>query len=247
MSLSTIVRVLGGDLYDRGRGANIPAPGHSAPDRSVSLLLENNRIVVHTFGDGDWRGVLDHLRGHGLIDAANVPLSIAAAVSARIQAEAPSALARQATALRLWETGRPVGRSLAARYCRLRGLTGPLPGPETLRFGAETPVSAYGTDGPNRPALLAGIQAPGGTITAVEITYLAPSGRRAIDLRLPRKTVGVAPRGRAVRLDAAAELAAKDGFGSRHCVANALDQRAPTEATDHRAVARLAQGADLAS
>ena len=54
MSLRTIVQTLGGDLYDRGRRANIPAPGHSAADRSVSLLLENNRIIVHTFGDGDW-------------------------------------------------------------------------------------------------------------------------------------------------------------------------------------------------
>ena len=59
MSLRTIVRALGGDLYDRGRRANIPAPGHSAADRSVSLLLENNRIIVHTFGDGDWKAVLD--------------------------------------------------------------------------------------------------------------------------------------------------------------------------------------------
>ncbi|WP_257819413.1 hypothetical protein [Phenylobacterium sp. J367] len=39
MSLKPIVQALGGDLYDRGLRANIPAPGHSAADRSVSLLL----------------------------------------------------------------------------------------------------------------------------------------------------------------------------------------------------------------
>ena len=39
MSLRTIVQALGGELYDGGRRANIPAPGHSAADRSVSLLL----------------------------------------------------------------------------------------------------------------------------------------------------------------------------------------------------------------
>ena len=33
MSLRTIVDVLGGDLYDRGFRANIPAPGHSPADR----------------------------------------------------------------------------------------------------------------------------------------------------------------------------------------------------------------------
>jgi hypothetical protein len=205
MSLRTIVRTLGGDLYDRGRRANIPAPGHSAADRSVSLLLENNRIIVHTFGDGDWKAVLDHLRDQGLIDAAHAPVSVAGATAARVQGEAPSARARRAAALRLWEAGRPLGRSLAARHCRLRGLTGDLPGPEALRYGPETPVSAYRVDGPTRPALLAGVQAPDGSITAVEITYLAPNGRRAQDLRLPRKTVGVAPGGCAVRLDPAAE------------------------------------------
>ncbi len=53
MSLRAIVRALGGELYDGGRRANIPAPGHSAGDRSVSLLLQGDRMVVHTFGDHD--------------------------------------------------------------------------------------------------------------------------------------------------------------------------------------------------
>ena len=70
MSLSHIVKALGGELYDGGRRANIPAPGHSSADRSVSLLLEDDRVVVHTFGDGDWKAVLDHLRDNRLIDVA---------------------------------------------------------------------------------------------------------------------------------------------------------------------------------
>ena len=69
MTLKTIVDMLGGDLYDGGRRANIPAPGHSPADRSVSLLLMNDRVVVHTFGDGDWKAVLDDLRERRLIDA----------------------------------------------------------------------------------------------------------------------------------------------------------------------------------
>ena len=69
MSLRAIVQALGGDLYDGGRRANIPAPGHSAQDRSVSLLLQGDRVVVHTFGDGDWKDVLDQLREHRLIGA----------------------------------------------------------------------------------------------------------------------------------------------------------------------------------
>jgi hypothetical protein len=196
---------LGGDLYDRGRRANIPAPGHSPADRSVSLLLRGDRVVVHTFGDGDWRGVLDHLRALGLIDAGNAPVSLAGAAQARAAAEAPTARERRAAALRLWEAGRPLGRSLAARHCRVRGITGDLPGTTALRFGPQTPVSAYRAGGSTRPALLAGIQAADGSYTAVEVTYLAPNGRRTQNLRLSRKTIGVVPAGCAVRLDPAAE------------------------------------------
>jgi putative DNA primase/helicase len=204
MSLRGIVRALGGDLYDGGRRANIPAPGHSAEDRSVSLLLQDDRVVVHTFGDGDWKAVLDQLREHQLIDVHNAPLdSPGRPVAGRPVREAASSRERLEAALRLWEDGRPLGHTLAARHCRLRGWTGDLPGPEALRHHGEVPVSVYRPGRLRRPALLAGIQDAQGRYIAVEITYLAPNGRRALDLRLPRKTVGVPPPGCAVRLDPA--------------------------------------------
>jgi hypothetical protein len=217
MTLKSIVQTLGGDLYDRGRRANIPAPGHSAADRSVSLLLEGGRVVVHTFGGADWREVLDHLRGRGLIDARHALLSVNGAAAAVMGNEAPSAQARRAAAARIWEAGAALGHSLAARHCRLRGLIGDLPGPDALRYGSGTPVSVYRDGGPVRPALLAGIRAADGALTAVEVTYLAPNARRALDLRLPRKTVGVAPGGCAVRLDPAAPsmLVAEGVFTAR--------------------------------
>lgn len=200
MSLRMIVQTLGGDLYDRGRRANIPAPGHSPADRSVSLLLEGDRVVVHTFGDGDWKSVLDHLRAEGLIDAANTPTSIGRRME---RATAPaSRLERRDAALRLWEDGRAIVGTASERYCRSRALVGSLPGPEVLRHNPQTPVSAYQAGGYARPALLAAIHARDGAFTAVEVTYLTPQGRRASDVRLSRKTVGAAPGGCAVRLDA---------------------------------------------
>ena len=69
MSLRALVAALGGDLYQSGLRANVPAPGHSSNDRSVSLLLDGDRLVIHGFGAADWREVRDHLRGLGLIDA----------------------------------------------------------------------------------------------------------------------------------------------------------------------------------
>jgi putative DNA primase/helicase len=204
MSLHAIVQTLGGELYDRGRRANIPAPGHSRHDRSVSLLLEGDRVVVHTFGGGDWREVLDHLRALNLIDAANAPLSVATA-EARAAPAPATRLERRDAALRLWEAGRAISGTPSERYCRGRGLIGPLPGGEVLRHNGETPVSAYRGGGYARPALLAAIQTADGVLTAVEVTYLTAQGSRATDLRLGRKTIGPAPAGCAIRLDPVGE------------------------------------------
>lgn len=204
MSLRSIVKALGGDLYDGGRRANIPAPGHSAEDRSVSLLLEDDRVVVHTFGDGDWKAVLDFLRDQQLIDEANAPLDgPGCPVGARPARPIASRLERRDAALRLWDAGRPISKTLSERHCRLRGVERPLPGSDILRHNSEAAVSAYRGQGYRRPALLAAIQDAAGVFTAVEVTYLAANGGRASDLRLPRKTVGPAPGGCAVRLDPA--------------------------------------------
>lgn len=203
MSLKPIVQALGGDLYDRGLRANIPAPGHSAADRSVSLLLREGRVIVHTFGDGDWKDVLDYLRGEGLVDAHNAPTSLAQSRRAQVAAAA-TGLERRQAALRIWEDGRPLAGTLSARHCVQRGVRRPLPGPDVLRHGGQTPVSAYAESRHHRPALLAAICDADGAFTAVEVTYLAPNARRAIDLRLSRKTVGPSPASCAVRIDAAA-------------------------------------------
>lgn len=206
MPLRSIVEALGGDLYDSGRRASIPAPGHSPADRSVSLLWTEQRVVVHAFGDGDWRAVLDHLRDHQLIDAANVPIhGRGASVSRRPFRESPTALERLEKALRLWDAARPLSRTIAERHCRLRGVARDLPGAAALRYLDDAPVSVYRAGRYRRPALLAGIQDASGRYRAVEVTYLLANGQRALDLRLPRKTVGAPPPGCAVRLDPAGE------------------------------------------
>ena len=216
MSLRAIVHALGGDLYDRGCRANIPAPGHSRADRSVSLMLREGRIIVHTFGEGDWRTVLDDLRSRGLIDVRNAPTSGGRgspwpAVGV-ITSSVPD---RLAAARRIWDAGRPLAGTLSERHCRLRHIERPLPGPEVVRHSGQAPVSAYGDDRLRRPALLVGVCDAGGAFTAVEVTYLTPGGGRALDLRLSRKTVGLVPPASAVRIDAAApEMLVAEGFFS---------------------------------
>jgi len=214
MSLKTIVQVLGGDLYDRGYRANIPAPGHSPADRSVSLMLRDGRIIVHTFGDGDWRTVLDHLREHGLVDAHNAPTSVSKGKARpAFGVVAASDVERLGAARRFWEGGRALAGTLSERHCRLRHIERALPGPEVARHNSEAPVSAYGDDRLRRPALLVGVSDTDGAFTAVEVTYLAANGRRAMDLRLSRKTVGPVPPGTAARIDPAApEMLVAEGF-----------------------------------
>lgn len=202
MSLRTIVRVLGGELYDGGRRANIPAPGHSRRDRSVSLLERDGRLIIHVFGGGDWRAVRDDLRGRGLLggEASDQGPADPGGVS-----EEASRRRRRQTAELLWSQARAIAGTLSERHCRLRGLVGPVPGDTALRHHGLTPLSVYRPGPATRPALLAGIVDPAGAVSAVEIAYLGPGGRRAVGLRLPRKTVGVIEPGSAVRFDPAAE------------------------------------------
>jgi hypothetical protein len=209
MSLDHIVKALGGELYDGGSRANIPAPGHSAADRSVSLLLKEGRVFVHTFSSQtDWRDVFDHLRQRGLIDEEKRPTgrgSAGGVAGSRRGRDAPASnTVRLAAARRIWDEGRPIRGTLAERNCRLRHVKRSLPDASVARFCSATPVAAYHGARHTRPALLMALQDGGGGFTAVEITYLAANGLRARTLKLSRKTVGPVPPNSAIRLDPAA-------------------------------------------
>lgn len=139
MSLVNIVRALGGDLYDGGRRANIPYPGHSRNDRSVSLLYDNGRVLATCFGDGTWQKALDDLREKGLIDYDHRPTSVVLSASSAGYQPPASKPERTAAARRLWEGGRPVRRTLAETHARLRRIRRDLPGDAVARFNRETP------------------------------------------------------------------------------------------------------------
>ncbi|WAC61328.1 toprim domain-containing protein [Brevundimonas sp. SL130] len=205
MSLHAIVAALGGDLYQGGRRANVPAPGHSAGDRSISLLVSEDRVVIHSFGAADWRAVRDHLAELRLIDGSGRIAGVGRS-GPSVSAIRPDRAARVATAQRLWNGAGPLAPgSVSHRY--LVGRSVEL-GPgflQDLRHHPDAPVSVFQSGGPTRPALVARITDAGGRMTAVELVYLDPNGRRADRLRLPRKTVGVVPPGSAVRLSPQAQ------------------------------------------
>lgn len=203
MTLHAIVAALGGNLYHGGRRANVPAPGHSAGDRSVSLLVSGDRLVIHSFGAADWRAVRDQLAELGLIgaDGRISPVGRSHPSSLAIR---PDRQTRLATGRRLWDDAGPLARgSLSHRYLIGRSVGLDPAGVCDLRHHPDAPVSVFRTGGPTRPALVARITDGEGRLTAVELAYLDANGRRADRLRVPRKTVGVVPPGSAVRLSPA--------------------------------------------
>ncbi len=196
MTLQAIVAALGGDLYQGGCRANVPAPGHSAADRSMSLMLSEGRVVIHGFGGVDWRTLRDDLRRRGLIDSAG---RLTGTGHARPRLSKPDHRTRRVTAARLWDDAVAMDESTASeRHLRLRAVR--CSGALNLRHHPQAPISVYRPGGHGRAALVARISDASDRLTAVELTYLEPSGHPASGLRLTRKTVGLVPSGAAVRL-----------------------------------------------
>lgn len=194
MSLRTIVAALGGDLYQGGARANVPAPGHDAADRSVSLLLSEGRVVVHSFGAATWQAVRDDLHRRNLIGA-DGRVAAGAASAPRLDGPRRIAIARS-----LWAEGlRPASSGVVVRHLAGRGL--PLsPETEDLLEHPRAPYSAYAPGRHAGPAMMTGIRDPAGAITAIELTYLSPNGQMMTGVKVPRKTVGRVPPGSAIRL-----------------------------------------------
>jgi putative DNA primase/helicase len=177
MSLAHLAHALHGDVYAGGRRANIPFPGHSRDDCSLSLLLDdNNRVIINTFGGGDWKEAADYLIGLGMIDRRRQLLGSGVARGDLRQNPPVAPRIRAAVARSIWERSRPVVATLGETYARSRGVIRDLPGPSSLRFDRETALSAYNPAARAvGPALLAAILSPDGELTAIEITYLKPN------------------------------------------------------------------------
>jgi putative DNA primase/helicase len=200
VSLRQIVATLGGALYQNGLRANVPAPGHGKGDRSVSLLLSAGRVVIHSFGAAEWREVRDDLRRRGLIDRSGRLLGGVTSSDAFV-IDHPR---RRAVAGALWLDGiQPLETGVVGRYLARRGVTW-RPGVEDLLEHPHAPFSVYRPGRRSGRAMMAGIRAPSGDLTAVELTYLSPNGLAVTGLQVPRKTVGEVPPGAAVRLSAPA-------------------------------------------
>ncbi len=201
MSLVQIVRATGGELYNGGRRASIPAPGHSKADRSASLVIgRTGRVVAFSFGGATAFDILDDLKSRGLVDSGGFPRHSGITLQ---QLQLPSDGQKQTLAQDLWRSGLVLAETLSAKYLReYRGIARDLAGIKSVLHHPACRVSAYKPNSQfTRPALMSRIASPQGETTAVELTYLDPSGDRDAKLMLSRKTVGVVPPGSFVPLD----------------------------------------------
>lgn len=176
ISLSDIVRQYGGHLYDSGRRALVPGPGHSKNDLSLSLWCNSDgRIIFFSHAGDRPSDVFKHL-GMEPIAEDSTPNHIKAKLRRERQAAEQADRARKMRFCRkVWDASISMERTPAARYLNAdRGI--PIRSfPNTVRFCDAAPWS-YESDKPPSPAMVAMVQDAEGQATGLHVTYLSSKG-----------------------------------------------------------------------
>lgn len=193
--LRAIVARLGGDLYQGGSAALIPAPGHSRKDRSLSLRLVDGgrRLLWHCFTEAKPAEVWPYVG----LEPGQVRQETPAERRKREEAERQERARKLAFCSDLWGETQPAEGSPVETYLReARGIKGPIPA--ALRFHPAAPMAYPWTvrEGdkpppPPRPAMVAIATAPDGKSAAgLHVTALQPDGSGKADLWAPRRMFG---------------------------------------------------------
>ena len=165
-----------------------PGPGHSAIDRSLSVLVSPSApdgFVVKSFTDDHWRDcrdmVMDALRG--------LPIGQRRSFVSPSPAQRPEDRKTFRYAQRLWNESVPAaGTIIETAYMPARGLTLPLP-----------PVIRFHGAVRHHPGMLAKVTNISDRVLGFHCTYLRADGRWKIATKPDRRTFGPI-KGGAVRL-----------------------------------------------
>ena len=182
-----IVERLGGEW--RRNGGMCRCPAHDDRTPSLSVRPGERRLLFHCFAGCATGKVIRALSGLQLLGPEH---PVDGNETARDPAD-PGRRNRGAAA-RLWAAARPLERSPAEAYLRIRGLT---VAASDLRYHARTPYGR-GTQAIFRPALLAAVRDESGLV-AVHRTFLDLAPARLADLPVPKRALGRLGQG-AVRL-----------------------------------------------
>lgn len=201
IDIRTIVSVLGGEVTGRD-SANVPGPGHSKNDRSLSIRINSSgQIIVCSHAGDDWRVCKDYVLerlGLGKWDDDHARIRAPfVLINAGPDADKEK---RKAIALRLWsESVDPMG-TIVEQYLREhRGLSlgADLAG-NVIRFNRSLYLDAHNR-APGMICLLRNIETD--EPCGIHRTYLNPGTAE----KLNRKMLGVA-NGAAIKLDADAAV-----------------------------------------
>ena len=200
--LKTIASAYGGRVSPNGDTAQIPAPGHSKRDRSVSLRrTSDGKLLIHCFSDTDWRDVRSELLSRGFVREEDFPRRAPKTPGRSRRRSAPKFARAKSTkavtlerAKHLWTERLPIKGSLAELYLKSRGLHALIQSAE-LGFYPSAQISADGAALRTAPSLLARILDERGAFMGVQLTILAKaSGQKRFRLIFGRQ------RGGAIRL-----------------------------------------------
>ncbi len=222
-----VARVGAGDLYNGGKAALVPGPGHSRKDRSLSLKLspDGSRVLWWSHAGDDAADVWKHI-GLDAPQGGEAVRESPAKRAARIAAERQEAARKLAFCADLWGRTVEAAGTDVERYLRGRGITGPIP--PTLRFHPAAPTRYPSPDlppAPTFPAMVAIVTGPDGkSASGVHATFLAPGGAGKAALRSPRRMFGEFS-GSVVQLG---PLPADGGLGVAEGIETALAYRALT-------------------
>lgn len=186
--LREIVGRLGGDLYNGGRAASVPGPGHSPKDRSLSLrLTDDGRLLWCSHADDPAEVVWAYL---GLPRDAAPRMDRREAERAR-QERQRAAKAERARKLafceKAWSATQAADGSPVAAYLRGRGITGPIP--NALRFHPAAPMDYDART--TQPAMVAIVTGPDGRqACGLHVTAILPDGSGKATLSNPRRMFG---------------------------------------------------------
>lgn len=172
--VSAAARQAGVKLQRAGREFKGCCPFH--PDRSPSFTIYGDDRRFQCFGCGAEGDVLDFVqRAYGvrLLDAIGM-LDGGALRELEQQrvVETPKSDWSRA-ALSIWGEAAPIKGTPAEAYLRSRGIT--MGFPQTLRFAR----LKYPQEDGRRPALVAAVCTPDGTLTGIQRTFLTDDGRKA--------------------------------------------------------------------
>lgn len=153
MNVREIARALGGVRVGIDR-VLAPGPGHSAGDRSMSVILDQRApdgFRINSFAGDDWRDCRDYVRA-----------AIGSGAILRYRSQMPHEGVqrngdRLSAASALWNRAGPICATAAEVYLRTRGIFFDAGLPDALRFHPACPFRLDGGEIVRLPAMLASI------------------------------------------------------------------------------------------